>query len=164
VDRESNTLTVKRHGGEELSYDPRRLQGVTVYRDSERKFAQGDRVQVTAPYHEQKLANRELATIERIGGDGNLKLSTDSGREIEFNARQHPHLDYGYAVTSHSSQGQTADRVLTSVVTSNPANGGHPKTGQWNVIRTSHSFTLPGHFVQGWFTSFRGRVQNRTGW
>ena len=50
VNRESNTLTVKRHGGEELSYDPRRFQGVTVYRDSERKFAQGDRVQLTAPY------------------------------------------------------------------------------------------------------------------
>ncbi len=117
VDRESNTLTVKRRGGEELSYDPRRLQGVTVYRDSERKFAQGDRVQLTAPYHEQKLANRELATIERIEGDGNLKLRTDSGREVEFNARQHPHLDYGYAVTSHSSQGQTADRVLIHVDT-----------------------------------------------
>jgi ATP-dependent exoDNAse (exonuclease V) alpha subunit len=39
----------------------------------------------------------------------------DSGREVEFNARQHPHLDYGYAVTSHSSQGQTADRVLIHV-------------------------------------------------
>jgi hypothetical protein len=117
IDRESNTLTVKRNGGEELSYDPRRLQGVTVYRDSERKFAQGDRVQLTAPYHEQKLANRELATIEQIDGDGNLKLRTDSGREVEFNARQHPHLDYGYAVTSHSSQGQTAERVLIHVDT-----------------------------------------------
>ena len=115
VERESNTLTVKRHGGEELSYDPRRLQGVTVYRDSERKFAQGDRVQLTAPYYEQKLANRELATIERIDGNGNLRLRMDSGREVEFNARQHPHLDYGYAVTSHSSQGQTADRVLIHV-------------------------------------------------
>jgi ATP-dependent exoDNAse (exonuclease V) alpha subunit len=31
----------------------------------------------------------------------------DSGREVEFNVRQHPDLDYGYAVTSHSSQGQT---------------------------------------------------------
>ena len=29
----------------------------------------------------------------------------------------HPHLDYGYAVTSHSSQGQTADRVLVHVDT-----------------------------------------------
>ena len=115
VDRESNTLTVKRHGGGELSYDPRRLQGVTVYRDSERTFAQGDRLQLTAPYHEQKLANRELGTVEKIDAGGGLRLRMDSGREVEFNVRQHPHLDYGYAVTSHSSQGQTADRVLIHV-------------------------------------------------
>ena len=72
-------------------------------------------MQLTAPYHEQKLANRELGTVEQIDGGGNLKLKMDSGREVEFNARQHPHLDYGYAVTSHSSQGQTADRVLIHV-------------------------------------------------
>jgi conjugative relaxase-like TrwC/TraI family protein len=115
VDRDSNMLTVKRQSGEELSYDPRRLQGVTLYRDSERTLAQGDRVQLTAPYHEQRLANRELGTVERIDGNGDMKLRMDSGREVEFNARQHPHLDYGYAVTSHSSQGQTADRVLIHV-------------------------------------------------
>ena len=115
VDGESNTLTITRKGGEELSYDPRRLQGVTVYRDSERVFAQGDRVQMTAPYQKQNLANRELGTVERIDHSGNLKLKMDSGREVEFNVRQMPHLDYGYAVTSHSSQGQTADRVLVHV-------------------------------------------------
>jgi conjugative relaxase-like TrwC/TraI family protein len=115
TDRESNAVTVTRKSGEELSYDPRRLQGVTVYRDTERSFAEGDRVQMTAPYHEQKLANRELGTVDKIDGDGNLKLRMDSGREVEFNVKQHPHLDYGYAVTSHSSQGQTADRVLIHV-------------------------------------------------
>jgi conjugative relaxase-like TrwC/TraI family protein len=115
TDRESNTVTVTRRSGEERSYDPRRLQGVTVYRDTERTFAEGDRVQMTAPYYEQKLANRELGTVDKIDSDGNLKLCMDSGREVEFNARQHPHLDYGYAVTSHSSQGQTADRVLIHV-------------------------------------------------
>ena len=115
TDRETNMVTVKRHGGEELSYDPRRLQGVTVYRDHERSFAQGDRVQLTAPYPAEKLANRELGTVEQIDKGGNLKLKMDSGRTVEFNARQHPHLDYGYAVTSHSSQGQTADRVLIHV-------------------------------------------------
>jgi len=115
TDRETNMITVRRHGGEEVTYDPRRLQGVTVYRDQERSFAQGDRVQMTAPYHEQKLANRELGTVAQIDKSGNLKLRTDSGRDVEFNVRQHPHLDYGYAVTSHSSQGQTADRVLIHV-------------------------------------------------
>ena len=115
TDRESNIVTVTRRSGEELSYDPRRLQGVTVYRETERTFAEGDRVQMTAPYHAEKLANRELGTVDKIDGDGNLKLKMDSGREVEFNAKQHPHLDYGYAVTSHSSQGQTADRVLIHV-------------------------------------------------
>jgi ATP-dependent exoDNAse (exonuclease V) alpha subunit len=41
----------------------------------------------------------------------------DSGRDIRFNIREHPHLDHGYAVTSHSSQGQTAQRVLIQVDT-----------------------------------------------
>lgn len=54
-------------------------------RDTERSFAEGDRVQMTAPYHDQKLANRELGTVEKIDGDGNLKLRMDSGREVEFN-------------------------------------------------------------------------------
>ena len=112
---EHNTVTVDIQGGKELNYDPRRLQGVTVYRESERIFAEGDRVQMTAPYLERKLANRELGTVERIDGDGVLKLKMDSGREVEFVAKQHPYLDYGYAVTSHSSQGQTADRVLIHV-------------------------------------------------
>jgi len=31
--------------------------------------------------------------------------------------KENPHLDYGYAVTSRSSQGQTADRVLVHVDT-----------------------------------------------
>jgi ATP-dependent exoDNAse (exonuclease V) alpha subunit len=41
----------------------------------------------------------------------------DSGRDVAFNIREHPHLDHGYAVTSHSSQGQTAERVLIHVDT-----------------------------------------------
>ena len=86
-----------------------------MYQEGWRTFAAGERVQMTAPYHEGKLANRELGRVESIDGGGNLKLRMDSGREVEFNTRQHPHLDYGYAVTSHSSQGQTADRVLIHV-------------------------------------------------
>jgi conjugative relaxase-like TrwC/TraI family protein len=115
VDRTENLVTVERKGGAELSYDPRRQQGVTVYREGERTFAEGDRVQFTAPYHAQKLVNRELGTVEKIDGDGNLRLNLDSGRVVEFNTKQHPHLDYGYALTSHSSQGQTADRVLIHI-------------------------------------------------
>jgi ATP-dependent exoDNAse (exonuclease V) alpha subunit len=41
----------------------------------------------------------------------------DDGREVEIDPGKHPHLDHGYAVTSHSSQGQTAERVLVHVDT-----------------------------------------------
>jgi len=46
-----------------------------------------------------------------------LRLKTDSGRTVELDPRKHLHLDHGYAMTSHSSQGQTADRVLIHVDT-----------------------------------------------
>ncbi|HEY6273986.1 MAG TPA: MobF family relaxase [Terriglobales bacterium] len=115
VDQKQNLITVKRPSGERQTYDPRRLHGVTLYREAERAFAEGDRVQFTAPYRQQQFANRELGTIEKIDDSGQAKIHLDSGRRVEFDLKNHPHLDYGYAVTSHSSQGQTADRVLIHV-------------------------------------------------
>ena len=117
VDEKQNRVTVAREDGERLSYDPRRLQGVTLYREAERAFSEGDRVQFTAPNRERHIANRELGTVEKIDEGGNLQIRLDSGRAVGFNIRDNPHLDHGYAVTSHSSQGQTADRVLVHVDT-----------------------------------------------
>jgi ATP-dependent exoDNAse (exonuclease V) alpha subunit len=88
---------------------------VNVYKSEDREFSRGDRIQFTAPFRHESIANRELATVERIDGDGNLRLRLESGRRVEFNTRDHPHLDYGYAMTSYSSQGQTADRVIVHV-------------------------------------------------
>ncbi|MDE3179355.1 MAG: relaxase domain-containing protein [Acidobacteriota bacterium] len=107
-----NTITVRRENNEQVTYDPRRLQGVNVYKEEERHFAEGDRVQFTAPFKDQRVANRELSYIEKIDANGDLTLRLESGGRIEFNLQDHPHLDYGYAMTSYSSQGQTADRVI----------------------------------------------------
>jgi len=117
VDTRENLITIERANGTQQTYDPRRLSGVGVYQEVQREFSQGDRVQFTAPARELRVANRELGTIEQISHSGNLEIRMDSGRDIRFNIREHPHLDHGYAVTSHSSQGQTADRVLIHVDT-----------------------------------------------
>ena len=117
VDAGSNRLTVARGDGTEINYDPRRQQGVSVYREQERVFSAGDRVQLTAPLPDLKLANREMGTVETIGQDGWMSLKMDGGREVELDSVKYRHLDHGYAVTSHSSQGQTADRVLIHVDT-----------------------------------------------
>ena len=115
-DAPGNRLTVQLKDGTQKTYDPRRQQGVSVYREQERAFSTGDRVQLTAPSSELKLANRELGTVEGIS-EGHMALKMDDGRSVEIDPAKHPHLDHGYAVTSHSSQGQTADRVLINVDT-----------------------------------------------
>jgi ATP-dependent exoDNAse (exonuclease V) alpha subunit len=119
MDQSRNTVTVKRKSGILLEYDPRRQQGVTLYRQEERRFSLGDRVQFTAPNYFQKMANREFGTIKGIDQSGNLRVLMDSGREKAFNLEQFPHLDHGYAVTSYSSQGQTANRVLIHIDSEN---------------------------------------------
>jgi ATP-dependent exoDNAse (exonuclease V) alpha subunit len=117
IDTRNNQLTVVRADGTERTYNPSRQQGVSVYREEPRSFSVGDRIQFTAPANDLKVANRELGTVEAIGHDGRLSLKLDGGREVELDPRRHLHLDHGYAVTSHSSQGQTAERVLINVDT-----------------------------------------------
>ena len=89
---------------------------MTLYRETEHAFAQGDRVQLTAPDRGRDVANRVLGTIERIDANGRMGIRFDSGGTASFEPDERRHLDYGYAVTSHSSQGQTADRVLVHSV------------------------------------------------
>jgi ATP-dependent exoDNAse (exonuclease V) alpha subunit len=117
VDANTNRVAVRTDDERTVSYDPRRLQGVAIYRETERVFAASDRVQMTAPDRGRGVPNRELGTIARIDANGGMEIRWDSGRTSSFDAGERRHLDYGYAVTSHSSQGQTADRVLVHVET-----------------------------------------------
>ncbi len=117
IDAARNRLTVRLQDGNERIYDPRRQRGVSVFREELRRFSVGDRIQFTAPANDLKIANRELGAISDIEGAGRLTLKMDSGRSLHIDPNKHPHLDHGYAMTSHSSQGQTANRVLIYVDT-----------------------------------------------
>jgi VIT1/CCC1 family predicted Fe2+/Mn2+ transporter len=141
-----NLLTVKTATGELATYDPRRLSGVSVYREISREFSTGDRIQFTAPDKTLNVANRDLAVIDAIAPDGRgntrIKVRLDSGRTVEFDPTEHRHFDHGYAVTSHSSQGLTAERVLVNADT-----GVHPdlvnsRFGYVSVSRASHDATV----------------------
>ena len=115
---------------------------MNVYREVAQKFAAGDRIQFTAPDKSLGVANRDLAVIEGLASDGLIAARLDSNRHIQFNASEHRHFDHGYAVTSHSAQGLTAERVLVNADT-----GVHPdllnsRFGYVAVSRASHQATL----------------------
>jgi ATP-dependent exoDNAse (exonuclease V) alpha subunit len=102
----------------------------------------GDRIQFTAPDKTLGVANRDLAVIESVSSDGLITARLDNNRRIEFDASEYRHFDHGYAVTSHSSQGLTAERVLVNADT-----GVHPdllnsRFGYVSISRASHEATL----------------------
>ena len=122
VNMRENTITVQRGDGQEVRYDPARLKGVNVYREATREIATGDRIQFTAPDRKLGVANRDLGTVEKVEPNRlTVKLDGKKERIVSFDPSRMRHFDHGYAVTSHSSQGLTAGRVLANMDTEAPA-------------------------------------------
>lgn len=111
-----NEITVRLQDGREITYNPKRLSGVSVYKEARRQFAVGDRIQFRAPFPEAHVKNTELGTITNIA-QGQFTVSLSADRVVTFDPERFPHLDHGYAVTSYSSQGKTMDRVLVNAET-----------------------------------------------
>jgi conjugative relaxase-like TrwC/TraI family protein len=126
VDSAKNLLTVEKQDGQRVEYNPERLKGVNIYKELDREFATGDRLQFTAPDKKLGVANRDLATIEAItpataAQASQITVKMDAGHSITFDPQKMRNFDHGYAVTSHSSQGLTSDRVLVNMDTDAPS-------------------------------------------
>src|ERR1700733_2968039 len=118
VDARANTLTVELENASSVTYDPRRLRGVNVFRETEREFATGDRIQFTAPNKDLGLANRDLGTVlGHEGGNITVRLDGKAERTVTFDTAEFRQFDHGFSVTSHSSQGLTAGRVIANIDT-----------------------------------------------
>jgi ATP-dependent exoDNAse (exonuclease V) alpha subunit len=78
-------------------------------------------VQFTAPSKELGVANRDLGTVVRLeDGQMTLRMDGKSAHMVTFETAKFRQFDLGYAVTSHSSQGLTAGRVLVHIDTDSP--------------------------------------------
>jgi UvrD-like helicase C-terminal domain len=101
-----------------VTYDPKRLHGIAAYREIARDFAEGDRLQFTVSKPDMEIRNRDLGSVERIDGTNmTVRMDGDKARTLTFDTSEMRHFDHGYAVTSHSSQGLTTDRVLVNMDT-----------------------------------------------
>src|SRR5208337_1276704 len=158
IDPAANLLTVEKANHELATYDPRRLTGVSVYREMERELSVGDRIQFTAPDKSLGVANRDMAVIEAIHPDGRLSVRLDDNRQIEFSPNEHRHLDHGYAVTSHSAQGLTAERVLVHADTSVHPDLLNSRFAYVSISRASHDAKIYTNDATGLGQKLNGEV------
>jgi conjugative relaxase-like TrwC/TraI family protein len=137
---DENLVTVRKSNGEQVTYNPSRLRGISAYREIEREFAVGDRLQFTAPNKELGVANRDLGTIQRIGETGRItvRMDGDNDKTVTFDPAEMRHFDHGYAVTSHSSQGLTSERVLVNMDTNVHPELINTRFAYVSVSRASH--------------------------
>jgi conjugative relaxase-like TrwC/TraI family protein len=134
-----NQLTVERPDGQHVTYNPERLHGIAAYREIVREFSEGDRIQFTVSKPDMDVKNRNLGTIERIEGTSmSVRMDGEKDRTLTFDSSQMRHFDHGYAVTSHSSQGLTADRVLVNMDTTAHPELINTRFAYVSVSRASH--------------------------
>jgi ATP-dependent exoDNAse (exonuclease V) alpha subunit len=141
VDREGNRLVVQIPDGRRITYNPHRLSGVEVFRQEQRVFATGDRIQFRTPDRALGIANGEFATIVAID-DQRARLRLDGRREVSAAAQRLRHIDYGYASTSHSSQGATVDRVIVHIDTMRSAELVNRKQFYVSISRARNAISL----------------------
>ena len=117
-DASTNRLTVEFSNGSIAEYDPKRVYGVNVYRETSREFATGDRLQFSANDKDLGISNRDMGTITKIEPDRlTVLMDGKEQRSISFNPTDFRQFDHGYAVTSHSAQGLTTGRVIANIDT-----------------------------------------------
>jgi ATP-dependent exoDNAse (exonuclease V) alpha subunit len=141
IDPERNQMVVRDERGKVVSYDPSRLSGVEVFHQEQRLLGPGDRIQFRAPDRALGVANGEFATVIAVD-DRKLRLHVDNGREISAAIGRLKHIDYGYASTSHSSQGATVDRVIANIDTLRSAELVNRKQFYVSISRARHNVTL----------------------
>ncbi|HJT69779.1 MAG TPA: MobF family relaxase [Terriglobales bacterium] len=120
VKPDQNTLALKLEDGSAqrfLTFNPASRSNLSVFESQERPFAIGDRIQFTTSWKEKSVASRDTGWIEHIEKNGNIAVRLETGRRVAWNLKEYNYLDHAYAMTSHSSQGMTVDRVLIHVDT-----------------------------------------------
>ncbi|BBP45115.1 hypothetical protein THMIRHAS_04880 [Thiosulfatimonas sediminis] len=117
LNRDSNSLNVqsmqqpdlvKTLSGKELI---KTHASVSELRDT--PLSVGDEVRFTASDSSKGILTNEAATVKGIDPQtGEVHLSKANGQTVTLDSKQALNLDYNYAKTTFSSQGQTAERVL----------------------------------------------------
>jgi ATP-dependent exoDNAse (exonuclease V) alpha subunit len=150
ADARNNTITVQQDGGKVITYDPKRLKGVNLYRETQKEFATGDRIQFTAKDKDLGVNNRDLGTITRLEtGQITVQMDGKKDRTVQFDPTAMRHFDHGYAVTSHVSQGLTEGRVIANIDTESARSLINTRLAYVAVSRAEHDARIYTNDAEG---------------
>jgi conjugative relaxase-like TrwC/TraI family protein len=120
VNRRAQLLTLHTEDGRHLQVCPYKWgdtdqSAAEVFHPEKRTLAVGDRLQFRRPDRKRDIANGEFAVITAISAAvATIRLEGKQPRELTLPFTAMRHVDYGYTVTSFSSQGATVDCVIIS--------------------------------------------------
>ncbi len=122
IDYEHGTLILRTSHGRRVQLivndlTPELAETVEVYRPEQRILAVGDKIQFRKPHHRHQIANNDFAVITAIDSRGRFSVRPEDGKSIRLAGAEMAHIDLGYAVTSHASQGATVDSVIANINT-----------------------------------------------
>jgi len=109
-----DSLTLRFANGREIEFDPSRWKWLRVYTSETRTIAIGDRIEWREPDNRHRIANHEFGVVRNLT-DNAIEVAFDGGRQLTLPLDQAPHIDLGYATTSHALQGATVDREIAHI-------------------------------------------------
>jgi hypothetical protein len=85
------------------------------------RLTKGDKITfLQNEYRDYDIRNGERATITALN-DRNIEVLTADGRKLTIDINKYRAIDYGYALTTYKSQGQTYDKVIVESDTKIPS-------------------------------------------
>ena len=139
-----------------------RKEDVAVFTETVREISPGEKIRLTATDRDRNLRASDMVVVSGISGDGKILLDTGD-RQLSFDpdARYGDrHMDYGYAVTTYSSQGASVKYLI----------GLFGEEGARKMMAALDStyvqLSRAKEHVQTYFDNFSGwadRVENKSG-
>lgn len=117
IGRTNDEIIIKDDAGKDISVKPKNT-AMTIYNKSEIEISKGDILRVTKSNKEIDQATGDIYKVMKLNKDSKKAFVECSNGEIkELDLNKKNHLDHAYAMTVHSSQGTTVDKVIVNLDT-----------------------------------------------
>ncbi|MCS6291154.1 MAG: relaxase domain-containing protein [Nitrospira sp.] len=144
VDRNQTSLILETATGIREVWTPK-SKGVEVYREETRAVQAGDIIRWTRNNSEADRRNGEIARVISADPTGSkvvVQAQHGERQALNLSDRAHQHWDHGYAATTWSSQGKTAQSVLVHIDSTREKSLGGEQNWYVAISRSSGELTI----------------------